>query len=779
VTAEPLGGFASEGFARPRIARLLRLAARRRIVIVHGATGCGKTVAIRQHLAGLRGVRAAFAVRSEHADVAAFARGLAEALAPVAPTAARLLPAAFSSARRQAEPWDAVAVWLAEQLDSAVTIAIDQLHRIDDAATFRFIARLIDASRSKVRWILATRSTEALPLPRWLAAAEADASVDETALRVDAQDVADLAARVHGDAAFIESLRQLHGGNIGSIFDGVSGADTAWRRFAMRGELLIALTAFTEIDDDLLAQLPPEASALLDELEIALPFAPIRRRAPYVRHVDESIRTRATSIASREGEDVIARGRVIAARALESLDRIGPALQLYAAARAQGHVMRILDRHGFDLNELGAADIVAAAIATLSVEQRRSCAIALTLEATDESSRGRYDVSEAWFEHALRLTSDEQQRQRVEIAFAVDLLRRGRPDAFERLEALARIATDVPHMVSIQASLAAAHASAGRLDDAKKHVALALAELPNVADVTVRAAVHQRAAFVALTAGDADDAETHADIAATLAQEHGNDELVAVTRSVSYVVAVSFKDDQERALDALGRISKAGERVGNGLFRRFALIGAYLINTERCDGGALAALEEQLAGEEVEASLQHAEEGLLPARALQSSWAGQFSAAHQTLASTAERQPSPETRALRWAEIAVYAAVAELESDAIHAIMCTRAELGAVGQRSVESLRATLLMALAALVVRRKRAAGVFLQAIAPELERWPRWRPFHALLLAMLEAQKGQCNPESLLRLLEKMHDAGLGGWARMIESIPQHRLPVAVGAW
>jgi len=153
MTAAPIGGFASEGLPRPRVSRLLRLAGRRRIVVVHGRAGCGKSLAVRQHLAGLRGLRASFAVRSEHADVAMFARGLAEALAPVAPDIARLLPAAFSSARRQAKPSDTVATWLAEQLNGPMTIAIDQLHRIDDAATFDFIARLIDASRSHVRWI--------------------------------------------------------------------------------------------------------------------------------------------------------------------------------------------------------------------------------------------------------------------------------------------------------------------------------------------------------------------------------------------------------------------------------------------------------------------------------------------------------------------------------------------------------------------------------------------------------------------------------------------------
>ncbi len=760
--------------ARPRIARKMRLASRRRIVVVHGRPGCGKSFALGRHFAGLREPWALFCPRAEHDGVAAFARGLAEALAAVAPGIVRLLPFAFASARRQPDPWDTIALWFAGQLDAPMVVGVDELHRLDDEATLAFLARLVDATPPKVRWAFGTRSTAALPLPRWLASGWADASVDEIALRVEAQEVPEFAAWLHAAPAFVDSLRTLHDGSIGAIVDGVAGADTVWRRFAGRPEHVMALAALPEIDPALLAHLPPETVALFDEMNVALPAVCASSGA---RQLDEGVRTRAYAIAHANGGGAVDRGTMLAARAVEAAGRTRQALQLYVSARAHDDVARILALHGFELHERGAADVVAAAISSLPPEARRSSAIALMLEATDESFRGRYDVSESWFEQALRLARDERQRLRVDVAFALELLRRGRADAFERLEALAPLAADDAASVVILASLATAHAAAGRLRQAETCIAEALNALPNVDDVAIRATVHQRSAFVALSAGDVAAAEHHANTAATLAAEHGNDELVAVARSVSYVVAVSYRDDQARALEALRHIAIAGARLGSAIFRRFALIGTYLIHAERCDARALAALDVELAGEEIEASMQHVEEGLLPARALRLCWRGEFEAAHQLLAFSAGRQPTPESQALRWAEVAVYAAAAGRESSAAGAVAKAQEELAAPCEsRSVETLRANLLVVLALLMLGRNRQAALALERATPYVERWPRWGALAAFLRTAAHA--GTCDPEYALALIDEMHAAGLGGWARMVAQIPGARLALPLGA-
>ena len=113
--------------------------------------------------------------------------------------------------------------------------------------------------------------------------------------------------------------------------------------------------------------------------------------------------------------------------------------------------------------------------------------------------------------------------------------------------------------------------------------------------------------------------------------------------------------------------------------------------------------------------MQHVEEGLLPARALRLCWRGDFEAAHQLLAFSAGRQPTPESQALRWAEVAVYAAAAGRESSAAGAVAKAQEELAAPCEsRSVEALRANLLVALALLMLGRNRQAALALSAPRP-----------------------------------------------------------------
>ncbi len=80
-------------------------------------------------------------------------------------------------------------------------------------------------------------------------------------------------------------------------------------------------------------------------------------------------------------------------------------------------------------------------------------------------------------------------------------------------------------------------------------------------------------------------------------------------------------------------------------------------------------------------------------------------------------------------------------------------------------------MALAALAHARVRQAKRSLQAAAPDVERWPRWRPFYELLDALC-AMPAESNPELLLSSIAAMHDNGLGGLARLIENLPCDRI-------
>jgi len=674
--------------------RGLERAARRRIVVVTGRRGSGKSIALSAFAASTGAVT--YVVREEHDTAAAFARGLVEALAHARPDLLRTLSAAYAGVRRRERPWDALTDWLADQLTGPLTIVVDQFERASSDDVARFLTRVVDRSPG-VRWVLGMRASDAFPIARWLAEQLVDVSIDDDALRVDASDVPSLAGDFGCSRDEIERLRRRYRGSVGAIAAALGNV---------------------------------EATALTSEEE--------RRHA----------RVRAGQFAERAG----AHAR---------------ALQWYVAAKARDDVLRLLDDRGFDLLDSGWADVVGSAVDVLGPEHRRRSAVALTLAAADESYRGRYDVSEAWFQHALELASDDQ-RARVDMAYAIDLLRRNRPDAIERLETIAEHLRTPAHAATVMGSLATAYARAGRFDAARTAVSRALASLDDVGDLDVQATVHHRAAYVAVEAGDYERAETHAETATRLAREHGNDELVAIARSVSYVVAVSFRDDHQRALAVLEETHAAGARLGSTLFVRFAVFGAYLIHAERGDRAALAELDAAIAGTEFESSLEQIEEGLLPVRALRQTWTGDFAGAYNTIAPSGEHDTLPEIRALRWAEIALYAAAAGYRDTASAAIATARSALRATGgEASVDLVRTRLWLALASLALGRRGAARLLLERVAPDLERFPRWAALHRTVTALAYGAQRAEAAEVLARLDDlRLH--GFGGFAATIAMMP-----------
>ena len=75
-------------------------------------------------------------------------------------------------------------------------IAIDDLHVADgDPEVARFVSSLIERTKGKIRWILASRSTTGLPVGTWLAYRDADLPIDEDELRFTLDEVREAAAR--------------------------------------------------------------------------------------------------------------------------------------------------------------------------------------------------------------------------------------------------------------------------------------------------------------------------------------------------------------------------------------------------------------------------------------------------------------------------------------------------------------------------------------------------------------------------------------------------------
>lgn len=325
---------------------------------------------------------------------------------------------------------------------------------------------------------------------------------------------------------------------------------------------------------------------------------------------------------------------------------------------------------------------------------------------------------------------------------------------------------------SVIATLGVAYGSAQRWHEARARIDEALLRIDDIVDVATRASVYQSAAYVALADHDADAAERYAEIALSLSDEHGYDRIAILAHSVRYVVASSYRDEVDAAMRAIGSLEACAKRLGNALFRRYALLGLIESHAERGDRGELERAERALAAEEIENEVDHAEEALIPSRAMRVAWGGDFGGAYGLLASSAERQMNADQRASRWSEVAVYAAAAELDEAALGAIGVARSALRRITFPSGATVRARLNLAFASLLLGRLRSAAALLSTSERAAAPLPRLRKFHALLRAMLERRPGAHNHEEILRLLEAMDDAGFGGIARTVEAVPDLRL-------
>ena len=224
-----------------------------------------------------------------------------------------------------------------------------------------------------------------------------------------------------------------------------------------------------------------------------------------------------------------------------------------------------------------------------------------------------------------------------------------------------------------------------------------------------------------------------------------------------------MKDDVASGLEALESLEACATRLGNAFWRRYALL--VLAGNWR----EVTRAEDGLASEEVENDVQHADEAMLPSRALRLACSGDFVAAYNVVAGSAPRQINTSQTALRWTEIAIYAAAAGLWQAAQEAVTAARRLLRRVSEpKEATSVRARLNLVLALLLVGNERSAARLLSTLKASAPQFPRLRHLHLLLGAMLMCQRGARNHEEILTLLDELSKSGFGGIAMLIEAVP-----------
>jgi ATP/maltotriose-dependent transcriptional regulator MalT len=575
---------------------------------------------------------------------------------------------------------------LARRLDDAAgedyhgTVAVDGLESVQQDPTIaKHLVDLIERTKSRVTWILASRGTVGLPIGTWLAYGDCEIIVGGADLRFT-RDEAERLTRYFGYDAETEldDLLKLTEGWPAALHIGLRSAshspeagklqaavrDASQRLWAEQvypelsegeRELLSVAALLPEIDVEVLG-----LAGFTDPMRILDGF---RQRTSLLEETSsgifrcfplfqEFLRRQIESLELSEQSAKFMR----AGRALETVGKFGAALDAYVAARSKSATLRMLESCGFDLLERGCGDVVVRALDALGEETKQVNSRILALRGVMQSLAGNPARAEALLRRALsRANGDRHLLASASTKLALLLTNRGG----DILSLLLPIAEDATQTAANRAEawslLAAQQALAGQLESAKRAMGRVECLLIDVEPESARAKVLQRVGVAAMYAGEPDRARNALSQAAGLATELKLHSLASrAYANLSNLMLHRF-DDVGWQLWYAERASLAAAKAQDPFDIETAAL--QLLDAELRYGRTERsfALEEQIAGARTED--QSRIHYLIPARALRLAWDGRFSEAHNLLVPSWSRLHHDFDRAVSGAQCALYLAL--------------------------------------------------------------------------------------------------------------------------
>jgi len=786
-----------EPIVRKRLTDRFARASAYPLTVVAAPAGFGKSVAIDQFLrsTGIANVR--FSVRREHASLRDFARGLIQVAKGL--ETSRAFAAAWKSAEKCPSPALELANWASERLrDLPETIVIDNLEFAGSEA-MRFLTGLIDRSASEARWILASRNPYELPLATWLAYARMDMPIDEVDLRfsnaeadeiaaahvpgISATDVRGLWKLTDGWAtAFVLGLRLLARGR---NLERVAGPtreivfsylaeqvlldlDTGDRKF------LLDTAFFSSLDAESLADLGyPDWRSRLSRLQKLTGFIGSDSHGSFKHHAlfQEFLQDEL----KKSGKNEVERSMRVAAESLERRGSVVEALDLYGMLHDSDAVGRILIARGSALVARGARS-VETALGSLPADMRSTVPVLIALNADLKAHAGQLSDAVALYNGSLEGLADPDAQAAVASRMLATLCLR--PEGREASETPSRFAALAVRDPATKAAFLAAQArflAAGDGADARTiqmmRQALDLASLCD--DENLLATVLQKAAEVHLLAGLREDAEKYAAAALQIAEPKNFASLTA--RSYLVLAGVARSSDQTRAQWAAAQAKQSADACEDRIAWLDAYAYLYAIAVERRDLPQIADLDVDLS---VALRLEYRPATLTSALATRLTWSRDFHGAHETLTRSSDTFSGPSARALRHAEIALYAAAASEREAAEEAIGSGSGHpLGSGWPADSQLVLSRIWSALAGLIIGRAAVANNILR----ELEREGRGlsAPLRSLCdlarSVYVHAETGAGHAEIVERL-KAVREAGYEGYGRLVEHLP---LPAATSTF
>jgi hypothetical protein len=288
----------------------------------------------------------------------------------------------------------------------------------------------------------------------------------------------------------------------------------------------------------------------------------------------------------------------------------------------------------------------------------------------------------------------------------------------------------------------------------------------------LQAKIHHHAAWVALFTGQIVTAKACASHAVELALECDMYDIAARAYSVLHNVSYDVEDDPKTALEFLDRILDCGMKAGSANMRLYALLGSIDVRAEMGDAQGVWTIEKMLDAHSIDYSEQHTSESLLPAEALMLAGRGKFAEAYDIIFPTGERQATADRRALRFSEIALYAAAAGLPAQAEAALLEVKARLRECEPSARRTIRTQLNRALAARLLGNAGEGYAILEYVARYTGMMSeRLRALYDAVTAIFRLWDGKDNYDEVYATLRQLRRADFGGVAAAIAALPMAR--------
>jgi ATP/maltotriose-dependent transcriptional regulator MalT len=778
---------------RSRVLERIARAARYPIAVIAAPAGYGKTVALRQYLDSINGPVVRYDLRASESTLLGFIRGFAHAFAEFAPDLAKTVISAYESNHSSPTCAADLAQWMHAHIkDFDGLVAIDDLHVAqDEPRVDEFLSRLIDLTKQKTSWLLASRGVGALPVASWIAYGDMEFVIDERDLRMtldEAQSVAhELAPGV--DEAELKALLGATDAwptalsfalrsstNVGDLREAAATsrdllyrylAEQVYRSLEPRHiELLHFIAQLQEIDVEVLRCAGferPEAS--LDELHARTGFLYPEGNGLYRCH--DLFRDFLRHQLALHGREAVRDFTHRSANALELSGRISAALEVYARIPSQVDVLRLLRAYSLDLLDEAQSEPIRLSLSVVSKESADE-PIVLALLGLREVDAGHFRRAEALLSKAACTVTDRELSAELSIRLGRVLFNQ-HLDVRGLLEPVAHdLEVSAPRRMHALSFLAPSYAAAGERSKALS----ALTSLEEYAstcnDRLLQARILHRSGIAAIELGlPQDRAAAFFSHAAAIAKNEGLYLTAAAAIGGLQTIIRIYEDDTSRVKMYAEEAMSVALRSGDRFALQTALLQAidvetWLGNVERLQ--PLASRFSAAAGNDSALGVY-----FLVSCSLMEAWDGDFESAYNIISALDVDRFFDFDRGYARALHALYAARCGFTSETKDLV---DAALALTKKMESNHLHAHVLAEITrALCAVGEACCGRF-SAARRILSRAPairnaRVQSIYDSVVALCQILEGHTDRQSLNAHVSRLYEAETGGVARLLVAV------------